>query len=102
MVRSLLVFNKHDRRRVGRAVGARTNLRDRTGSKTITAAAGDVDLGITKLPQGSLPSLLERRRRVNPGAVRGVMEAYVTSTRLLACLDDDDAGRREDCADDGA
>lgn len=32
---------------------ARTNLRNGTRSKTITTAAGDVDLGITKLRQGA-------------------------------------------------
>ena len=44
----------------------RTNLRNGTRPKTITTAAGDLDLGITKLRQGSFfPCLLERRRRID-------------------------------------
>ena len=62
---------------------ARTNLRNGTRSKTITTAAGDVDLGITKLRQGSFfPSLLERRRRIDQALFAVVMEAYVTGTSV--------------------
>ena len=49
----------HERRQ------AHTNLRNGTHSKTISTAAGDLDLSITKLRSGSFfPSLLERRRRI--------------------------------------
>ena len=62
---------------------ARTNLRNGTRSKTITTAAGDVDLGITKLRQGAFfPSLLERRRRIDQALFAVVMEAYVTGTSV--------------------
>ena len=62
---------------------ARTALRNGTRSKTITTAAGDVDLSITKLRQGSsFPSLLERRRRIDQALFAVVMEAYVTGTSV--------------------
>ncbi len=61
----------------------RTNLRNGTRSKTITTAAGDVDLGITKLRQVAFfPSLLERRRRIDQALFAVVMEAYVTGTSV--------------------
>jgi putative transposase len=62
---------------------ARTNLRNGTRSKTLTTAAGDVDLGITKLRQGTFfPSLLERRRRIDQALFAVIMEAYVTGTSV--------------------
>jgi transposase-like protein len=52
-------------------------------SKTITTAAGDVDLGITKLRQGAFfPSLLERRRRIDQALFAVLMEAHVTGTSV--------------------
>jgi len=55
--------------------GARTNQRNGGRSKTLTTAAGDVDLSITKLRQGSFfPSLLERRRRIDQALFAVVME----------------------------
>ncbi len=62
---------------------ARTNLRNDTRAKTITTAAGVVELGITKQRQGScFPSLLERRRRIDQALFAVVMEAYVTGTSV--------------------
>jgi putative transposase len=62
---------------------ARTNLRNGIRTKTLTTAAGDVDLGITKLRQGAFfPSLLERRRRIDQALFAVVMEAYVTGTSV--------------------
>ena len=61
----------------------RTTQRNGTRSKTITTTAGDVDLSITKLRQGSFfPSLLERRRRIDQALFAVVMEAYVTGTSV--------------------
>jgi transposase-like protein len=58
-------------------------LRNGIRTKTITTAAGDVDLGITKLRQGAFfPSLLERRRRIDQALFAVVMEAYVTGTSV--------------------
>jgi len=54
--------------------------------KLITTAAGDVELGIPKLREGSFfPSLLERRRRIDRALYAVVMEAYVhgVSTRKV-------------------
>jgi putative transposase len=62
---------------------ARVAQRNGTRSKTITTAAGDVDLSITKLRQGSFfPSLLERRRRIDQALFAVIMEAYVTGTSV--------------------
>lgn len=61
----------------------RTTQRNGTRSKTITTTAGDVDLSITKLRQGSFfPSLLERRRRIDQALFAVIMEAYVTGTSV--------------------
>ena len=62
---------------------ARITQRNGTRSKTITTAAGDLDLSITKLRQGSFfPSLLERRRRIDQALFAVIMEAYVTGTSV--------------------
>ena len=62
---------------------ARVVQRNGTRPKTITTTAGDVDLSITKLRQGSFfPSLLERRRRIDQALFAVVMEAYVTGTSV--------------------
>ena len=46
--------------------------------RTLTTTAGELDLRIPKLRQGSFfPSLLERRRRVDQALFAVVMEAYV-------------------------
>ena len=51
---------------------ARTNLRNGTRSKTITTAAGDLDLSITKLRQGTFfPSPVGATPPHRPGVVRG-------------------------------
>ena len=61
----------------------RTTQRNGTRSKTITTTAGDVDLSITKLRQGSFfPSLLERRRRIDQALFAVIMEAYVSGTSV--------------------
>ena len=54
--------------------------------KLISTAAGDVELAIPKLREGSFfPSLLERRRRIDRALFAVVMEAYVhgVSTRKV-------------------
>jgi putative transposase len=54
--------------------------------RTITTAAGDLDLRIPRLRTGSFfPSLLERRRRVDQSLFAVIMEAYLhgTSTRKV-------------------
>jgi len=62
---------------------ARITQRNGSRTKTITTAAGDVDLSITKLRQGSFfPSLLERRRRIDQALFAVIMEAYVTGTSV--------------------
>lgn len=62
---------------------ARTTQRNGTRPKTLTTAAGDLDLSITKLRAGSFfPSLLERRRRIDQALFAVVMEAYVTGTSV--------------------
>ena len=65
---------------------ARTTQRNGTRSRTLTTTAGDLELRIPKLRQGSFfPSLLERRRRVDQALFAVVMEAYVhgVSTRKV-------------------
>jgi transposase-like protein len=64
----------------------RTALRNGHRSKLVSTAAGDVELAIPKLRQGSFfPSLLERRRRIDRALYAVVMEAYVhgVSTRKV-------------------
>jgi putative transposase len=61
----------------------RITQRNGVRSKTLTTAAGDVDLSITKLRQGTFfPSLLERRRRIDQALFAVIMEAYVTGTSV--------------------
>ncbi len=60
--------------------------RNGTRPKMITTTAGQLDLRIPKLRQGSFfPSLLERRRRVDQALFAVIMEAYVhgVSTRKV-------------------
>jgi len=64
----------------------RVTQRNGTRAKTITTTAGQLDLRIPKLRQGSFfPSLLERRRRIDQALFAVVMEAYVhgVSTRKV-------------------
>ncbi|MER7798651.1 IS256 family transposase [Microbacterium sp. NPDC096154] len=56
----------------------RTTHRNGTRPKIVTTTAGDLDLRVPKLRQGSFfPSLLERRRRIDQALFAVVMEAYV-------------------------
>ena len=64
----------------------RTAFRNGHRDKTLTAAAGDLDLAIPKLRAGSFfPALLERRRRTDQALYAVIMEAYVhgVSTRSV-------------------
>ena len=65
---------------------ARTAQRNGHRPKLITTTAGDVELHIPKLREGSFfPSLLERRRRIDRALFAVVMEAWVhgVSTRKV-------------------
>jgi putative transposase len=64
----------------------RTTLRNGSRPRILTTTAGDLDLRIPKLRQGSFfPALLERRRRVDQALFAVVMEAYLhgVSTRKV-------------------
>ena len=64
----------------------RATQRNGTRPRTLSTTAGDLELRIPKLRQGSFfPSLLERRRRVDKALFAVVMEAYVhgVSTRKV-------------------
>jgi len=64
----------------------RTNQRNGRRPRLLSTPAGDVELEIPKLRQGSFfPSLLERRRRIDRALFAVVMEAYVhgVSTRKV-------------------
>jgi transposase-like protein len=64
----------------------RTNQRNGRRPRLLSTPAGDVELEIPKLRQGSFfPSLLERRRRIDRALYAVVMEAYVhgVSTRKV-------------------
>lgn len=64
----------------------RVAVRNGSRARTLSTTAGDLDLRIPKLRQGSFfPSLLERRRRVDQALFAVVMEAYVhgVSTRKV-------------------
>ena len=66
---------------------ARVTQRNGTRSKTITTAAGDLDLSITKLRTGSFfPSLLERRRRIDQAPKPQVAAPAPTSSWQRASL----------------
>lgn len=65
---------------------ARTAQRNGHRARTLSTTAGDLELRIPKLRTGSfLPSLLERRRRVDQALYAVVMEAYLhgVSTRKV-------------------
>ena len=65
---------------------SRTALRNGHRPKLVTTQAGDLELKIPKLREGSFfPSLLERRRRIDRALYAVVMEAYVhgVSTRKV-------------------
>lgn len=64
----------------------RTTWRNGSRDRQLTTKAGDVELKIPKLRKGSfLPSILERRRRIDRALFAVVMEAYVhgVSTRKV-------------------
>jgi putative transposase len=64
----------------------RTTQRNGSRDRLLSTKAGDVDLKIPKLRQGSFfPSILERRRRIDRALFAVVMEAYVhgVSTRKV-------------------
>src|SRR5665647_2601309 len=64
----------------------RTTQRNGTRPRVLTTTAGDLNLKIPKLRQGSFfPALLERRRRVDQALFAVVMEAYLhgVSTRKV-------------------
>jgi transposase-like protein len=64
----------------------RTTQRNGTRGRLLATKAGDVELKIPKLRQGSFfPSILERRRRIDRALFAVVMEAYVhgVSTRKV-------------------
>jgi putative transposase len=70
---------------IGAGPGERTNERvtQRNGhrSKLVSTPAGDVELGIPKLRQGSFfPELLEPRRRIDKALWAVIMTAYITGT----------------------
>jgi putative transposase len=65
---------------------ARTTHRNGTRARLLSTKAGDVELRIPKLREGSFfPALLEPRRRIDRALLAVVMEAYVhgTSTRKV-------------------
>ncbi|AMM20109.1 transposase [Frondihabitans sp. PAMC 28766] len=67
-------------------VDTRTTHRNGTRPRVLTTTAGDLQLEIPKLRQGSFfPALLERRRRVDQALYAVVMEAYLhgVSTRKV-------------------
>jgi putative transposase len=64
----------------------RTTHRNGSRPRTLSTTAGDLELSIPKLRQGSFfPALLERRRRVDQALFAVVMEAYLhgVSTRKV-------------------
>lgn len=64
----------------------RSTHRNGTRLRTLTTTAGDLELSIPKLRQGTFfPALLERRRRVDQALFAVVMEAYLhgVSTRKV-------------------
>jgi len=76
--------------RIGAAPGERTDTRtaQRNGhrSKLLSTPAGDVEVGIPKLREGSFfPELLEPRRRIDKALWAVIMTAYIcgTSTRKV-------------------
>jgi putative transposase len=63
---------------LGEHTEARTTVRNGHRAKVLTTQAGDLDLAIPKVRTGSfLPSLLERRRRIDQALYAVIMEAYV-------------------------
>ena len=71
--------------KIGAAPGERTpdrlNLRNGHRPKLVSTPAGDVEVGIPKLRQGSFfPELLEPRRRIDKALWAVIMTAYITGT----------------------
>jgi len=62
---------------------ARTTHRNGTRARLLSTKAGDVELRIPKLREGSFfPALLEPRRRIDRALLAVVMEAYVHGRRV--------------------
>lgn len=84
----------------------RTNLRNGTRSKTITTAAGHLDLSITKLCTGSFfRPLLERRRRIDRALLAAIMARAPewSHPQVLGCpADSHQAGKYPDDVIGGA
>ena len=60
---------------------ARTGLRNGHRPKLVSTPAGDIEVGIPKLREGSFfPELLEPRRRIDKALWAVIMTAYVTGT----------------------
>jgi len=60
---------------------ARTGLRNGHRPKLLSTPAGDVEVGIPKLREGSFfPELLEPRRRIDKALWAVIMRAYITGT----------------------
>jgi hypothetical protein len=85
---------------IGAAPHERTAQRNGSRPRALTTTAGDLELQIPKLRAGSfVPSLLERRRRIDQALFAVVMEAYLhgVSTRkvddLVRALGADTDGR---------
>ena len=65
----------------GERTPLRTNLRNGHRPKLVSTPAGDVEVGIPKLRQGSFfPELLEPRRRIDKALWAVIMRAYITGT----------------------
>jgi transposase-like protein len=65
----------------GQRIPTRTAQRNGHRPKLLSTPAGDVELGIPKLRQGSFfPELLEPRRRIDKALWAVIMRAYITGT----------------------
>ncbi len=65
----------------GERIETRTNQRNGHRPKLLSTPAGDVEIGIPKLRQGSFfPELLEPRRRIDKALWAVIMTAYITGT----------------------
>ncbi len=88
VMQELIETETNQRIGAGRYERSDTRTTERNGSraKLISTQAGDVELKIPKLRQGSFfPVILERRRRIDQALYAVIMEAYVqgVSTRAV-------------------
>ncbi len=68
----------------GERTDTRTNQRNGHRPKLLSTPAGDLDIKIPKLRQGSFfPELLEPRRRIDKALWAVIMTAYITGTSQL-------------------